>query len=142
MTMVYSNAFWLPRQIMDTFGSIMASEHPALINAYNTVDKAHFSISSDLRTQGDCRVQLELRKIQPMYKCTPLLTANTDAQAEAQIHTLYRVRYLCKQNGFRTLQNSEFMDHYKRFVSAQHEELKFISYIPENKCLRFLRGEK
>lgn len=75
-----STTIRLPKETMDTLGSIITSEHPALIQTHNTVDKNHSSISSDLRTRGNCSVYRESLKLHSLYNCTPLMNSNTDAK--------------------------------------------------------------
>lgn len=111
----------------------MTSEHAALIQLHNTADKNHSSTASDLRTQSCCRVYREFAKFHSLYNCIPFMNVKNYAEVKAQIHTLYRVRELCKSNVFRTVKHAEVTEQNKNCLSAQHEERKFLSCMHENK---------
>lgn len=92
---------------LDLLGSIMISEYPALIQTHKNADKHHSSIESDPSSECSFRVYCEFLKLHYLYNWTPFMNGNSDAEVQAQIHTLYRVRELCKSNGFRNVQKDE-----------------------------------
>lgn len=62
------------------------------------------------------------------------MTPKSEVEIEAQINTLYMLRDLCQQNGFRTIQYMEVSKKYSVSISALREEEKFPKCIGSGIC--------
>lgn len=129
MTIIAPTAIRLPEETLQALGSFIIAHHPDLLHANTVTDGKRSSISFELRSQGDFRACGDLVKPHSLHSCSPFMSAKNDPEVEGQIQTLYSARNICKPNGFRTTQNTEFTQQYKRTFAAQNEKQKFFSYM-------------
>lgn len=105
----------------------MDSIAPKLFQSQHNVGNNTSEMASGLLSDGDCRVFCEFSKFYSLYKCSQFMNAKTNFDIEAQINILYRVKKLCKTNGFRNLKHNDVMTQYNSSVSALKEEPKCLS---------------
>lgn len=121
-------------EALSILGLIMNSEHPEL-----TQDNLNDPMGDSLCDQ---RVFRNFVKLRSLHNCPAFMIAKTEQAVQTQVHTLYNVREKCRLSAFRTVQQTEVMKQFKLSVSAIHEELKVLSFVPGNKWAEQMETER
>ena len=61
------------------------------------------------------------------------MNAKTKQEKTAQVHCLYRLRDVCRSNGFKSVQHTNVTKQFLLAVDALKEEAKFLKYLGELK---------
>lgn len=114
-----SVAVRLPTTTLQTLGLIINGEYAELCLSNTNIDSGDCVTAQQTKATMDCRVYENILKLQSLYASSAFMNAKTKQAETAQVNCLYRLRDVCRNNGFKSVQHTNVT---KQFLLAQRGE--------------------
>lgn len=129
---IAATASRLPLSTIEVIGEIMNEEHPEL--AASSFSRSDTSVTKEnVKTKFDCRVFRKFINITSLKQATIFMKASGTDGEQTQINTLYRLREIFKENGFKPVQFAVVCEQYKKASMALSEAFKFERFLESDK---------
>jgi len=112
----------LSDDVVTVIGEIINSEHPELVLRPR---EEYDSDRSELLHSVDCRVYRKFVNITSLKSATVFMKAEGELGVQAQINALYRVRDLCRENGYKAAPFRTVAQQFQKARAALMEAKKF-----------------
>ena len=125
-------AMRIPERVIEVIGEIINSEHPELASGQKEAGRSPHSAQA-VMSSTDCRVYRKFVNITSLKSATTFMNAGGDSGLECQINTLWRLRDLCRSNGFKAASYKTVVTQFQKAREAMREAKKFEDFLETTK---------
>ena len=119
----------LSTKVIDEIGIIVNGEHPNICLSDNNLPTRGARTIQDVMELVDCRVYRNFITIYALKASTVFMNATEPDGITAQLYTLHRSKFICRENIFKTVKHETVTEQFKVVQFALSEEKTFLHFL-------------